>query len=167
MLVIEHLDSDDDGLSSRAWYEAVVNKVVPPDELAPKLRRLLELLLSPSREARSLAWAAAAELVITSTLPKDEVSTRKGALIELLKTRGPSIDAFVRAWETAEKLAKVGALSVDDLRPLSELLWDMADRATGKDKDRLKAVAERLRKAGLIKGPGLRARVLGEDSYIL
>ncbi|MGC9209920.1 MAG: hypothetical protein ACP5FT_01435 [Acidilobus sp.] len=167
MTIVDLLDSEDDGLASRAWYEAVVKRLVPFEQLASRARRLMELLQSPSREARSLAWAAAAELLRASALPKEELAKRKGSLIELLRSRGPSLTSFISAWETAETLAAEGVLTADDLRPLGNLLWDMVDRASGSDKDRLRSIAERLRSAGFIKGPGIRARVLGEDSYIL
>ncbi len=167
MSFLELLDSDDDGLASRAWYEVVVNSKGPLELARQRLGRLLALLSSPSRLARAMAWAAAASLAEASLIEATELKSRRQALVDLLSSRGPSVEAFTIAWEAARTLARLGLLTAEDLRPLSGVLWDMAERTSGRERERLLSIARELQRAGLIRGAGIRAKVLGEDSYIL
>jgi len=126
-------------------------------------------------------------LLRAAVVEPKELAERKEGLLELLRSRGPTpgiyADAwevaealappgatpgiYAAAWEVAEALAAAGLLSAKDLRPLSDVLWDVVRRSSGRERERLASIASRLSSAGLIRGPKANLPVLSEDSYIL
>ena len=167
---LELLDVEDEGLASRAWLEAAklaTEGKAPADLLKRKVGRLLSLLTSPSMSARAMAWRAALLFLRAAVVEPKELAERKEGLLELLRSRGPTPDIYADAWEVAEALAAAGLLSDKDLKPLSDVLWDMVRRSSGHERERLASIASRLSSAGLIKGPTANLSVLSEDSYIL
>jgi len=169
-MYLELLDVEDEGLAPRAWLEAAelaIEGKAPADLLKRKLGRLLSLLMSSVAPARVMAWRAAALLLRAAVVEPKELAERKEGLLELLRFRGPTPGIYADAWEVAEALAAAGLLSAKDLRPLSDVLWDVVRRSSGRERERLASIASRLSSAGLIRGPKANLPVLSEDSYIL